>query len=115
MAHVNPSKLDDVKIQDKFEEAFRALADDRDNELKISDFDVNVIRDPNRDVKVQVVVYGLAEVTTQDQFYNPATKAVVKGGKKVEFDVDGRGTVSFVLEKVERKNSNDYVVQYQPA
>jgi hypothetical protein len=49
-----------------------------------------------------------------DQFYNPATKQVVKGGEKVSFDVAGRGQAEFVFENVERKNSNDYVVIYKP-
>ena len=112
--YIDVTKLDDSKLQDRFDEAFRAISDDRDTDLKINEIDVVVLREANRAVKVQVTVYGLAEVTTQEQFYDAKTKKVITGGEKIEFEVDGRGNAGFTFDSIERKNSNDYVVVYKP-
>ena len=114
MIKIDVVKIDDDKLQEKFEEAFRAIADNRDNDLKVSDFDVEVERDSSRNPRVKVTIYGLAEVTTKNQFQNPTTKALIKGGERVDFDVDGRGTAEFVCDGTAEKNSNDYVVYYKP-
>jgi len=114
MAKINANKIDNGKLEELFTEAFRAQADDRDNDLRVSDFDVLVTRDANLKAKIDVTIYGLAEVTTQDQFFNPKTKAIVKGAKTIKFDVDGRGEAAFTFDAIDRKNSNDYVVTYKP-
>jgi len=113
MAKIDITKIDDDKLQEKFEEAFRAKADDRNYELKISDFEAEVERDPSRNVRMKVTIYGLAEVTTINQFQDPRTKTIVKGGEALAFDIDGRGTAEFIFDGTAEKNSSDYVVYYK--
>ena len=107
------SKLDDNQIQEGFEEAFRASGDDRDNDLRLAEVDVLVERTTDRSVLVKAIIYGLAEVTTQEQFFDQETGKVIKGGQQISFDVDGRGQAVFTFVGVDRKNSNDYVVIYK--
>jgi len=112
--YLNVVKLDDNQLHDRFEEAFRAAGDDRDNDLRLNEVDVAVVRDSARNVEIHATVYGLAEVTTPEQFVDTKTGKIIKGGQPIAFDVDGRGSVAFGVDRLERKNSNDYVVVYKP-
>jgi hypothetical protein len=113
--YIDVAKLDDNQIREHFETAFKAAGEDHDNELRVNEVDVDVVRDINRQPEVAVTVYGLAEVTTQEQFYKADNKSVIKGGDLIKFDIDGKGTAGFRFKGIDRKNSNDYVVTYKVA
>jgi hypothetical protein len=108
---INIAKISDDELIDMFEPIYEEQIASRNN---IGSYECNCRRDSSSpDVRVEVMVVGLAGSPTMDDYKN----GKVKDSSKVVVDLAARGKIVFKLVpgEITALNTNDYVAVYKVA
>lgn len=107
------NRVSNERMEDKIREAIVEKLNEQDSEIRLQEFELNLRKDVDKPIVLEMTVYGMAGDTTKDTFCQDGK--VVKGGGSIQVELDNDTKVKFVFKEVVNLNATDYLVTYQLA
>ena len=105
------NSLDDERFGNVFDAAFKGTM--RKANIQVSESETTIERLGERKVRATVRIYGYAGDVTSNQFFNPKTKALIKGAEAIQLRADGYTEARFRFAGMSNLSGNEFAVTYE--
>lgn len=110
------NKVPNDRLEDLIRSVLLAKMDEQDCKMKFDEFDLDIRKEMNQPVFVDLQVFGMAGNTTKDEFATTDSKknvSIINGGGSFSVTLDDDSVVKFVFHNIVNLNATDYLVTYR--